>query len=44
MGPLTARWAGELRLREETEPAFLDAVERGRDLQLDDVAAIALAD
>jgi predicted ATPase/DNA-binding SARP family transcriptional activator len=44
MGPLTARWAGELRLQEATKPAFLDAVERGRGLQLDDVAAIALAD
>jgi hypothetical protein len=44
MGPLTARWAGELRLRGETEETFLDAVERGRRLQLDDVAAIALAD
>jgi predicted ATPase/DNA-binding SARP family transcriptional activator len=43
MGPLTARWAGELRLRGETEPAFLDAVERGRHLRLEEVAAIALA-
>ena len=42
MGPLTARWAGELRLREATQPAILDAVERGRGLQLADVAAIAL--
>jgi len=42
MGPLTARWAGELRLRGETEPAFLEAAERGRGLELDDVAALAL--
>jgi tetratricopeptide (TPR) repeat protein len=42
LGPLTARWAGELRLREETDPVFLAAAERGRALQLDEVVAVAL--
>jgi predicted ATPase/DNA-binding SARP family transcriptional activator len=42
LGPRAVRWRDELRA--ETRPEFLAAVERGRELELWDAAALALAD
>ena len=42
LGPRAQRWRDELRA--ETRPEFLAAVVRGRELELWDAAALALAD
>jgi hypothetical protein len=42
LGPRAVRWRDELSA--ETRPAFLAAVVRGRELELWDAAAVALAD
>jgi hypothetical protein len=42
LGPRAVRWRDELRA--ETRPEFLAAVERGRELELWDAAALAIAD
>jgi predicted ATPase/DNA-binding SARP family transcriptional activator len=42
LGPRAIRWRDELR--REARPAFLEALARGRELELWDAAAVALAD